>query len=417
MSNDLKSLVEEGNKTIEALRGKVEALEGKAADVIDQAALDKMKADLSESMKSESVAKTELKALEDRLAEIEAKGNRPGQAARGGDALVEEHKQAFINYIRNPDDAQAQSELRAAEKKAAEVNTGTNSSGGFAVPTELSSTIGRLAQDRSPIRQISRVISGSVGYEELMDLNGYGTEWVGEGGTRNKTDTPDIARIAPSYGSIVAKPRVTFESLDDLVFDAEGWLSDAASREIAIGEGKAFVSGNGVNKPMGFLAGATSGQKDGVRAFGTLQHLITGVADGLGANPFDQLIRLIYGTKAQYRNGAGFVLNSNTMADYATVKDVQGQYILQRAVAEGMKDRLLGYSATVVEDMPDVAADTTPVGFGDFEEGYLISDIHGLRIIRDNVTAPGFVNFIVTKRVGGCIRNSEAIKLLKVAAA
>jgi HK97 family phage major capsid protein len=380
LDNETKSLIEEGNRTITELRGKVESLEGKTADIIDRDTLDKMKADLAENFKSESAAKTELKALEDRLAEIEAKGNRPGQAARGGDALVQEHKQAFINYVRNPDDPSAQSELRAIEKKASEVNTGTGSSGGFGVPQDLATTIGRLAQDRSPIRQIARVQAGSVAYEELMDLNGYGTEWVGEGGTRNPTDTPELARIAPSYGSIVAKPRVTFESLDDLFFDVEGWLSGAAAREIAIAEGKAFVSGNGTNKPLGFLSGTPTDEVDGVRAFGTLQFRATGVADALSDTPFDDIIRLKYGTKAQYRANAKFVLNSNTMATYATVKDDQGQYLLQRAVAQGAPDMLSGHAAAVAEDMPNIAADAFPVAFGDFDEGYLISDLHGMRI-------------------------------------
>lgn len=416
MSDEVKQLGEKAHRVLEELRGKVENLEGKTADVVDKATLDNMKSELSESLKGESAAKTELKALEDRLAEIEAKGNRPGQAAAGGDKAVEEHKQAFVNYVRNPDDSQAAAELRAAEKKAAEVNTGTNSAGGYGIPQELSQTIGRLAQDRSPIRQIARVIQGSVAYEELFDVNGYGTEWVGEGGNRSKTDTPDLTRVAPTYGSIVAKPRVTFESLDDLFFDVESWLADAAAREIAIAEGKAFISGNGTNKPTGFLAGTPVATADGARAFGTLQYRATGVANALSANPFDDLIRLTYGTKAQYRSNANFVLNSNTMAEYATVKDDNGQYLLQRAVSEGARDRLAGYSAVIAEDMPDIAADALPVAFGDFNEGYLISDIHGMRIIRDNVTDPGFVNFIVTKRLGGKIRNSEAIKLLKVAA-
>lgn len=411
-----ENVAEKLEKTLSALRTKMDELEGKSADFLDRNTVEKMKADLAASFKSESAAKTELKALEDRLAELEAKGNRPGKAATGADALVEEHKQAFIEYIRNPDDAQAQSNLRAVEKKAAQVTTGTGSAGGFGVPQELSRTIGRLAQNMSPIRQIARVVQSSVAYEELMDVKGYGTEWVGEAGTRNQTNTPDLARIVPTFGSIVAKPRVTFEALDDLFFDVEGWLADAAAREIAIGEGKAFISGNGTNRPTGFLAGTPTAEADGVRAFGTLQYRATGAAAALSANPFDDLIGLVYGTKAQYRANGRFVLNSNTMAAYASVKDSNGQYLLQRAVSEGARDRILGYEAFVAEDMPNIAADAFPVAFGDFNEGYLINDVHGMRIIRDNVTQPGFVNFIVTKRLGGRVRNSEAIKLLKVAA-
>ena len=38
---------------------------------------------------------------------------------------------------------------------------------------------------------------------------------------------------------------------------------------------------------------------------------------------------------------------------------------------------------------------------------------HG-RVTRDEITAPGFVKFYVRKRVGGKLRNTQAIKLLKI---
>ena len=47
----------------------------------------------------------------------------------------------------------------------------------------------------------------------------------------------------------------------------------------------------------------------------------------------------------------------------------------------------------------------------------LIADRVGMRITRDEITTPGYVKFYVRKRVGGKIRNSQAIKVLKIAAA
>ena len=57
---------------------------------------------------------------------------------------------------------------------------------------------------------------------------------------------------------------------------------------------------------------------------------------------------------------------------------------------------------------------TYPIAFGDFAQGYLITDRLGIRILRDPYTAKPYVIFYTIKRVGGCIMNFEAIKLMKI---
>jgi HK97 family phage major capsid protein len=67
--------------------------------------------------------------------------------------------------------------------------------------------------------------------------------------------------------------------------------------------------------------------------------------------------------------------------------------------------------------MPAVAGDAFPIALGDWRAGYLIADSGGLRItVDDNISKPGFIRFYVRRRVGGTIYDSDAIKLLKIAA-
>ena len=68
------------------------------------------------------------------------------------------------------------------------------------------------------------------------------------------------------------------------------------------------------------------------------------------------------------------------------------------------------------EDMPDVAASSLSVAFGDFRRGYLIVDRQGVRVLRDPFTAKPYILFYTTKRVGGGVQDFDAIKLLKFAA-
>lgn len=97
-------------------------------------------------------------------------------------------------------------------------------------------------------------------------------------------------------------------------------------------------------------------------------------------------------------------------------KDLNGQYLWIDNLTQGQPPLLCDYPVAIDEGMPNVAANTYPIAFGDFERGYLIADSFGLRItVDDNITTPGQVKFYVRKRVGGKILDDNAIKVLKVA--
>ncbi|NDC59681.1 MAG: phage major capsid protein, partial [Alphaproteobacteria bacterium] len=176
-------------------------------------------------------------------------------------------------------------------------------------------------------------------------------------------------------------------------------------------ERAAFVSGDGVGKPKGFLASPVAA--DASQAWGTIGYLATGVAGGFAATaPVDRLIDLVFAPKAQYRQNGRFVMNRRTLAAVRKLKDQANNYVWQPRDAAGTST-VLGYPVTEVEDMPNIAADAFAIAFGDFQSGYLIVDRAGLRVLRDPYSAKPYVLFYVTKRVGGVVQNFDAIKLLK----
>lgn len=265
---EIKSLIEAGNRQIEAIRSDIDAV--KSGDSLAKEKLAKMEADLASTLSAKSAAEAQLKALEDRLTDVETKANRPGAA--GSTQEVDELKSAFVAYIRNPNDHKAVDRLNELSQKSANiVNTQSGQSGGHAVPEVISRDIARQVQNLSPIRQISRVVTvGTPDYKELVDLNGFGTQWVGELGTRNPTDTPLIAEVQPTMGELAALPEASRHALADVFFNVPEWLMDSASRQFAIAEGQAFVAGDGVNKPTGFLHGTPVATADADRAFGVV---------------------------------------------------------------------------------------------------------------------------------------------------
>jgi HK97 family phage major capsid protein len=202
--------------------------------------------------------------------------------------------------------------------------------------------------------------------------------------------------------------------LDDAVFDLETWLASEIAGEFARAEGAAFVSGSGTNQPKGFLAQPTSAAEDAARPFGTLQYVGTGDAAGLGEIADLALIDLVHKLKAGHRQGACWVMNSATLADVRKLRTSEGAFLWQGSLAEGQPDRLLGYPVIEAEDMPDIGAGAFPIAFGNFRAGYLIAERSATAILRDPFTNKPFVHFYATKRVGGQVLDSAAIKLLKV---
>jgi HK97 family phage major capsid protein len=413
---ELKSLIEQGNKTIAAIRGDLDAV--KASDALAKEKLAKMEADLASTISAKAAAEAQEKALAEmkaRIDELETAANRPG--AGKGSAADAERKSLMIEFVKSGS-PEALAKLEAMEAKAADTRVSTPASGGVAVPEVLAAEILRPLQDLSPLRSISRKIAlRNENWRQVVDLGGATANWVGETDARTKTDAPNFGEVTLAFGEMSAEPEATTKAINDLIIDVDAWLTMSISERFARAEGLAFVSGDGVNKPRGFLAGpAATAQADADRAFGTLQFVASGAAANLGANPYDVLHNTIYALKAGYRAGAGWVLNSATLASLARVKDDNGQYLLQPAISAATGDRLLGYGTTVAEDMPNVAADATPIAFGNFQEGYLIGDIAGLFLLRDPYTKSGYVKFKASRRVGGGLLDSQAIKLVKISA-
>ncbi|HVF94486.1 MAG TPA: phage major capsid protein [Sphingomonas sp.] len=293
----------------------------------------------------------------------------------------------------------------------------TGDQGGFAVPREIDAVIDRTLKGISPIRSIANVVKvGSAGYRKLVTTGGTPSGWAAETDARPGTATPVFTEIAPPTGELYANPSASQAMLDDAAFDVEAWLADEIATEFAKAEGAAFVGGSGVNRPRGFLQVPTATAADATRAFGTVQYLPSGAAGDFAANPQERLIDLVQALRAPYRQGASFVMNAATLARIRKFKTSDGAFVWQPSLAEGQATTLLGYPVIEAEDMPDIAANALAIAFGNFKAGYLIAERTETAILRDPYSNKPFVNFYATKRVGGCVANSEAIKLMKFAA-
>jgi HK97 family phage major capsid protein len=318
-----------------------------------------------------------------------------------------EHKSAFESYIRKGESTR----LTALEGKA--LSVGSDPDGGYLVPSETEFAVNTALKAISPIRAIAgiRQVSGSV-YKKPFATTGFGTGWVGETAVRTETTTPALAELAFPTMELYAMPAATSSLLDDSAVNIDEWIADEVRSAFAEQEGKAFVTGNGVNKPKGFLDYATV--DNAVWTWGNVGTIKTGVAGGFPAtNAGDKLIDLVYAVNAGYRANGTFVMNRATQSAVRKMKDGDGTYLWQPAAKPGEAPSLMGYPVAEAEDMPDMAADSHAIAFGDFRRGYLIVDRVGIRVLRDPYSSKPYVLFYTTKRVGGGIQDFNAIKLLK----
>lgn len=291
----------------------------------------------------------------------------------------------------------------------------SDSAGGYAVPQEIDAIIDRTLVDISPIRAIANVVKvGSAGYRKLVTTGGTPSGWVAENAARPETDTPDFAEIAPPSGDLYANPAASQAMLDDAAFDVEAWLASEIATEFARAEGAAFIAGSGTDRPKGFLAETVTDEVDGVRAFGSLQYVPTGTDGGFDSgDPEYGLVDLVQSLRPAYRQNAHFVMNSATLSAIRKFKTADGAFLWQPGLVAGQPDTLLGYPIVEAEDMPDIASDAYAIAFGNFKAGYLIAERGETAILRDPFSNKPFVHFYATKRIGGQVANSEAIKLLK----
>jgi HK97 family phage major capsid protein len=187
-------------------------------------------------------------------------------------------------------------------------------------------------------------------------------------------------------------------------------------------EANQFLNGTGVNMPLGILSGpAPVTTTDATRPWGTLMYIPSGAAGdwtagSTSSNPADVLLKMVQSLKVAYRKNAVWLTHPTVLQDIMTFKDAQGRYIVNPSIVPGSPMTLWGYDVTEAEHMPLKSANSLSVLFGDFRRGYLIVDRIGTRILRDPFTNKPYIGFYTTKRVGGSLLNTEALRVLKFSA-
>ncbi|WP_411352752.1 phage major capsid protein [Leisingera aquaemixtae] len=348
-----------------------------------------------------------LKQAEERVNMLDRKTisqNRPHLAA-SQDAGAP-HQKAFNAYLRCGDD----DGLRGLELEGKAMSTAVASDGGYLVDPQTSETVKSVLNASASIRAVASVVHVEASsYDVLIDHSEMGAGWANETGPAAETSTGSIDRITIPLHELSALPKASQRLLDDSAFDIEGWLATRIADKFARSEADAFINGDGIDKPTGFLHYPVT--ENGTWTWGEIGYRVSGVDGDVGNG--DAIIDLVYALGAEYRANATFILNSKTAGMLRKLKDADGRFLWSDGLAAGEPARLMGYPVLIAEDMPDPAANSYSIAFGDFRAGYTIAERPDLRVLRDPFSAKPHVLFYATKRVGGDVSDFAAIKLMK----
>lgn len=351
-----------------------------------------------------------VKAMNDSLSSSYAAAGRSSPPSMDVEAL-NSYAKSFNRWMRSGRDS-----LDANEFKT--MSVGSDPNGGYLVTPDTSGRIISKIFETSNVRAIASVQAiGTDALEGRVDRDEADCGWVGEQQARTATGTPELGKWRIPVHEMYAMPEATVKLLEDASINVEAWLATKVAEKFTRTENSAFVNGNGINKPKGFLSYATAATPDSTRAWQVMEHIATGTSGGFGTAPngTEKLVDLVHALKAAYRNNGRFVLNRRTLGEVRKLKDADGNFLWLPSMTESTPSKLLGYNYSELEDMPDIAANTLSIGFGDFREGYQIVDRLGIRVIRDELTNKPFIRFYTVRRVGGDVVNFDAIKFLKFA--
>jgi len=282
---------------------------------------------------------SKLQQQNERLTMFERKTMTYGRPALSAAADAEApHQKAFNAYLRSGDD----DALRGLELEGKALASNMAADGGYLVDPQTAESIKSVLYAASSLRSVANLVNvEATSYDVLVDHTDLGAGWATETGAAAETGTPQFDRITIPLHELSAMPKASQRLLDDAAFDVEGWLAGRIADKFARSEAAAFVNGDGIDKPTGFLTHPVVAESSW--SWNNIGYIATGVdGDFSGVNPADAIVDLVYALGAEYRANATFAMNSKTAGAVRKMKDADGRFLWSDGLAAGEPARLMG---------------------------------------------------------------------------
>lgn len=344
---------------------------------------------------------------------LELKLQRTGGVVRKAEPDAAPEFKALGQFVKTGDDG--------ALREVKTMTIGSDPDGGYTVLPMMAETIRNRLFEQSPIARLARKVAVPMGggdvFEEVHDKADFGASWAGETEARTETTGPDFVKSRYPLHEIYAHVTASQRLLDDTSYAIGAHVANRIADKFARAAGDAFAVGSGVGRPRGVTTYTFAATGDASRTWGEIQYIASGASGAFASsNPADKFFDMLAAMKPSHRARAVWTMNSATAATVRKFKNGSGDYLWTDSMSAGQPPTLLGYPVVLDESLPDVAANSISVILADWQEAYVVVERPGVQMLRDPFTNKPHVIFYARQRWGGGVANSEALKVMKMAA-
>jgi len=409
MSEEMKAIIEAQEAQGKAWHAFKEANDANIVerDTLLDTKLDKINADLDkfEPMNQKLVtAEGQATAMQEQMDRMEAILQRPDLGGGQTDAENKKYLDAFDRVLRLPAQDRNPEDVVLLKTRTNALIKGDDVSAGYLLaPPDMLMEIIKDITEISAFRALatSRTIGGA-GLEQPKKTGGTTATRIGEVNTRANTGDLTFALKTILCPEMYTRTEISLQMMEDSEYDLLAEVREDSTDQFAYKEGYEFISGLGAaNQAEGILVNGDIGETNSGSAT-----LIT--ADGM--------MDLWSSLKSGYARNAVFILKRTSIGAVRKLKDDNKQYLWTPGIAGAVPNTILDSLYVEMPDMPSVGSGLYPVAYGDFKRGYIIADKAGVAYQTDYTTGAdnGLVVIRGRKRVGGGVRQAEAIKKLKI---
>ena len=441
MDEKLKELLEKAQANFNEQREKNEALTKQIADL--QGKLDTVTEQMKNGVDAGQL-QTKMEELVEEISDLRSKYRAPAsvitdeQQKKAIHDVVMKSFGAFMKKNKGTQGDVVEGLTQEIENQVKTLNLSTPAQGGYAVMEVLSMDVLDHAREFSPIvQQIMLKSDMTRDYRQLIKITypsiAEGIEAVA-GTVPAETSTQTYAEVKSKVFKLYAQPRITNEALYGADINVYQDLITTLGEEIGIYLAAQILYGDGTDlNARGILSSNRVDITDatgkswlptltptgvGARPSDYFPALGTGVSGDFGADDVARVNFLIDAEAAlptRYLVNAKWYMNRKTLARWKKVRFDDGKPALVWDYIDGTRGRvplLNGYAVVVDDTMPDVAANSTPMIFGDLSRAFAYAPGDIDQMLLDPYTKKGNLIVYVEKSFFEMVQRSDAILVI-----
>lgn len=311
------------------------------------------------------------------------------QDTRTRHTLNARYVEAFNAYVRAG--AEVALHGRGVENRALDLLTnsqrnalreGTAEGGGYLAPPALLAevvrqraalTVVRAAGVRA-VRVNSPRLEVPVTTAHGSSPDAYAGAWVGSWLGEVPSDAfasssgPTLGLSNASLRKYITAVRVSNDLIADASTDVVDWLLSDGSANVAVAEDAAFLTGNGIDAPLGLVPQFAANGGTTTDIEGTTSNTISNTVGDLGSAT--KLQDMSFALASQYQRGARWAMRSATEGKIRKLVNASGDWLWPRTGFD-----LLGFPVSHSDAIAADAVDgNLPVIFGDFAAAAIIGE-------------------------------------------